>query len=334
MSKYVFLVFILSLSLSFSSSGKQQSASSDKSLLETINLFYKHLSERNCTEAVLIRKGYSIKQCNTVSDININSLRIEFNNNKTAVAYINLEYSRNGRKQFFVGYFSLIKANGQWVIENNFSSIDKVTLREFISRESIGNISFMQGKNNRFSDRIDGNHNSVLNMLEIKYSHINTNNFILVDISEQRLYLYSNRKTLIKAYAISSSVKGIGNQKGSDKTPLGAHVIKNKYGHNAKLGTIFQARIDTGKIAKILTNPIDVEEDYITTRILWLDGLEKGKNKGGNVDSYSRYIYIHGTPEEGLIGSPASHGCIRMHNKDVVELFNSSDENTIVYIGE
>ena len=87
------------------------------------------------------------------------------------------------------------------------------------------------------------------------------------------------------------------------------------------MNAILKGRVYTGKQAKIISEPVTTDIDLVTTRILRLSGLESGYNKGGNVDSFNRFIYIHGTPEEGLIGQPASHGCIRMYNKDVVELF-------------
>ena len=96
--------------------------------------------------------------------------------------------------------------------------------------------------------------------------------------------------------------------------------------------TIFRSRANTGKVAKILTEPIDVEEDLVLTRILWLEGLEPGVNRGPGIDSKSRYIYIHGTNEEGLIGTPASHGCLRMKNDDVIDLFDRVPVGTEVWI--
>ena len=86
------------------------------------------------------------------------------------------------------------------------------------------------------------------------------------------------------------------------------------------------------QVAEIVHERENNENDYVTSRILWLDGLEEGHNKGGNVDSFKRYIYIHGTHEEGLIGEKASHGCIRMFNNDVIELFSYIPEETEVNI--
>jgi lipoprotein-anchoring transpeptidase ErfK/SrfK len=98
------------------------------------------------------------------------------------------------------------------------------------------------------------------------------------------------------------------------------------------VNTIFVARNNTGKVANIIESPINTESDHVTSRILWLSGLESGINSGPGVDSYSRYIYIHGTHEEGLIGQKASHGCIRMFNNDVVYLYDIVEKGTKVYI--
>ena len=143
---------------------------------------------------------------------------------------------------------------------------------------------------------------------------------IEVDISEQRLYLIENN--LIKAsYPISTSKYGEGSIQNSFKTPLGEHSIKEMIGEEAEINTIFTSRINTKRSATIIDQYEDTDNDYVTSRIIWLDGEEEGFNKGGNVDSFRRYIYIHGTHEEGLIGTKASHGCIRMFNYDVIELF-------------
>ena len=157
------------------------------------------------------------------------------------------------------------------------------------------------------------------------------NNEIIVDISEQRLYLYNN-DNLVQSFPVSTSKYGEGQIENSFKTPLGLHEIKEKIGDKAPINTIFTARENTNKRAEILINSNDTEDDFVTSRILWLDGLENGINRGVGVDSYSRYIYIHGTHEEGLIGQKASHGCIRMFNNDVIELFDMVSEGTKVQI--
>ncbi len=168
---------------------------------------------------------------------------------------------------------------------------------------------------------------------------INEQDTIIVSIAEQRLYLSKNN-SLVKSYIISSAEAGTGNLSGSYQTPLGLHRISDKFGENAKLASIFTARTNTLSIAKILKSPDDrSNKDNITSRILWLDGLEQGINRGkdesgNNVDSHSRYIYIHGTDEEGRLGKAASHGCIRMANQEIIELFDLVTVGCLVVILE
>ena len=162
--------------------------------------------------------------------------------------------------------------------------------------------------------------------------YLNANELeIIVDISEQRLFVIE--KDLVKeSFPVSTSKYGEGEEENSYKTPLGKHEIKEKIGEGAKINTIFVARLDTKKESEIITLPQDTEDDHVTSRILWLDGLEDGVNKGQGVDSFNRYIYIHGTHEEGLIGTKASHGCIRMFNNDVIYLYDIVKKGTKVYI--
>lgn len=174
-------------------------------------------------------------------------------------------------------------------------------------------------------------HSTTLSSLEKKYTDHQTGVSLLVDISEQIIVLREQGRETAR-YPVSTSSYGIGSQSGSNKTPLGAHYVKRKFGAGAKSGTIFKARSNTGKIAAIESQPRTTGDDYVTTRILWLSGLEPGNNQGGDVDSFNRFIYIHGTHEEGLIGQPASHGCVRMLNKDVIELFDRVPESSLVLI--
>jgi lipoprotein-anchoring transpeptidase ErfK/SrfK len=144
---------------------------------------------------------------------------------------------------------------------------------------------------------------------------------LVVDVSDQALYLYDGA-ALVKRYAASTSKYGTGSQQGSFKTPLGRHRVKKKIGDGAPLATIFKNRVNTGKIAAIERTPRGALEDFVTSRILWLEGLEPGKNRGKRIDSFKRFIYIHGTASEGLIGRPASDGCVRLTNRDVIELYD------------
>lgn len=151
---------------------------------------------------------------------------------------------------------------------------------------------------------------------------------IVVNPAEQKLYLVRRQEQLelVRVYPISTSRFGLGFQEGSNKTPTGTHQVSEKIGEGQPLGMIFRGRKPI-KVAKIITEPVDLEQDDVTTRILWLTGLEEG-----NRNSHQRFIYIHGTPEEGLLGRPASHGCIRMRNTDVVELFDLVSIGTLVEI--
>jgi hypothetical protein len=154
---------------------------------------------------------------------------------------------------------------------------------------------------------------------------------LIVSIPEQELRVVKGEQA-VRLYKISTSKYGTGNRAGSHKTPVGSHRIADKIGQGAKFGSIFVSRQNTGKTAKILKDNKDVREDLKTTRILRLEGLEPGINKGEGIDTYNRYIYIHGTQEEGLIGIPSSNGCIRMRNNDVIELFELVEEGTFVEI--
>jgi L,D-transpeptidase catalytic domain len=167
--------------------------------------------------------------------------------------------------------------------------------------------------------------------LRLKYKDKNFTKYMYVSVKHQKLYLIENDST-IKKYSISTAKKGIGSKQNSYKTPPGLHTVKRKIGDDVPLGGIFLSRVYEGKVAKILTGKENAAKDYVTSRIMWLQGEEPGLNRGRNVDSYNRYIYIHGTPEEGFIGKPASHGCIRMKNKDVVELYDLVSEGIPILI--
>ena len=158
-----------------------------------------------------------------------------------------------------------------------------------------------------------------------------TDEVIYVSIKEQKLY-HIQHDSIIKEYIISSSVYGIGNTSGSNKTPIGLHSIRKKYGEKTPINGKMTGRVFQGNIATIYTDQTKSKTDDVTSRILWLEGLEKGKNKGEGIDSFKRYIYIHGTSEEGRLGKPASHGCIRMKNKEVIDLYNLVEVGTLVLI--
>ena len=165
------------------------------------------------------------------------------------------------------------------------------------------------------------------------------NNYISTDYSELLFVSIENQKmyhikegAIVKKYIISSSEYGTGSEAGSNKTPLGLHKVKEKYGDNIPINGRITGRVFYGDIATIYTDETKSKTDDITSRIFWVEGMEKGKNKGEGIDSYTRYIYIHGTSEEGRLGKPASHGCIRMKNKEVIDLYKTIAIGTLVLI--
>lgn len=151
--------------------------------------------------------------------------------------------------------------------------------------------------------------------------------YIVVSIEMQTLFLCMEN-TILERYNCSTSRFGNGNRENSLKTPLGVHRIKEKYGADAPAGRVFRDREDTREDWDHSKNG----DNLILSRILRLEGLEQGINKGAGIDSYERYIYIHGTGREDLIGTPLSHGCVCMRNHDVIRLFEKVAEGTVVYI--
>jgi len=154
---------------------------------------------------------------------------------------------------------------------------------------------------------------------------------IFVSIKKQKLYHIKNNK-IISEFIISSSAYGTGNKAGSNKTPLGLHKVKQKYGEKTPINGRMVGRVFYGEIATIYKDNTKSKTNDVTTRILWIEGLEHGRNKGEGIDSFKRYIYIHGTSEEGRLGTPTSHGCIRMKNKEVIDLYNKVSIGTLVLI--
>jgi lipoprotein-anchoring transpeptidase ErfK/SrfK len=157
--------------------------------------------------------------------------------------------------------------------------------------------------------------------------------YLDISISEQRLTVVGNR-VISQVFPVSTAKNGPGQLKGSECTPLGWHCIRAKIGAGQPLNAVFVGRRPTGEI---YTPQLAVEQpqrDWILSRILWLGGLEPGKNRYGAVDSAWRYIYIHGCPDELMQGKPDSHGCIRMGNADVLTLFDWARPGCRVLIHE
>lgn len=147
-----------------------------------------------------------------------------------------------------------------------------------------------------------------------------TNRALLVSIGRQTMQFYTDGR-LEKAYVVSTSRRPPSNEKGSLGTPRGLHAIREKIGAGQPPGIVFKGRVATGFHFNERRGENGDDGNLITTRILWLDGLEPGVNRGGDVDTHDRYIYIHGTNREEKLGQPASAGCVQMGNLDVIELF-------------
>lgn len=156
---------------------------------------------------------------------------------------------------------------------------------------------------------------------------------LLIDITKQTLSV-ANDTEIIMSYKISTAKNGPGEQLNSECTPRGKHVVRAMIGKDADINTVFVGRRDTGERYNPELKTQFPDRDWILTRILWLSGCEPGKNRLGNVDTMRRYIYIHGCPDEDKMGIPSSHGCIKMRNADVIELFDMLKPGTPVYIKE
>jgi L,D-transpeptidase YbiS len=156
---------------------------------------------------------------------------------------------------------------------------------------------------------------------------------IRVHLGSQRLELLDGARVLA-SWAVSTAAKGAGEREGSEQTPRGLHEVRAKIGAGQPAGAVFVGRRPTGEICTPERARAEPERDWVLSRILWLRGREVGRNRRGAVDSMRRYIYIHGTADEAALGTPTSHGCIRMRSADVIELFDRVEPGTPVEIVE
>ena len=156
-------------------------------------------------------------------------------------------------------------------------------------------------------------------------------NRILVDLASQTLALLEGQRVL-KRYSVSTALNGPGEERDSGCTPRGLHRVRIRIGEGCPEGTVFVGRRPTGEIYREELAERFPERDWILSRILWLTGLEPGRNRGGSVDTLRRYIYIHGCPDAAPMGEPCSHGCIRMRNADLIALFDLVPAGTLLEI--
>lgn len=153
---------------------------------------------------------------------------------------------------------------------------------------------------------------------------------IWVSVDEQLIRIIREERIILEV-PCATAAKGTGNLMDSYMTPLGWHSVKRKVGDGAPWGQVFRSKFPTSEIWKL---GVITDEDLVLTRILVLEGEEAGVNKGGNVDSYDRSIYIHGTNAEDKIGTPTSHGCIRLTNDDAIKVFDMVPEGAMLLITE
>jgi L,D-transpeptidase YbiS len=157
---------------------------------------------------------------------------------------------------------------------------------------------------------------------------------LLVSISDQTATLFDDDGVPVRIYPISTAAAGAGEQRGSQRTPRGRHLVRARIGAGLPDGAVLVRRRPTGEIYSPALAAAHPQRDWILTRILWLSGCEPGRNRLGEVDTMRRYIYIHGTPDDEPLGVPGSHGCIRMRNRDIRELFELIPAGTPVDIVE
>lgn len=157
---------------------------------------------------------------------------------------------------------------------------------------------------------------------------------IEINLAEQTLKLLDEAGRVVRSYPVSTSKNGAGEQKDSFCTPRGRHIVRAKIGAGVPENTIFIGRRPSGEIYTPELGERHPGRDWILTRILWLSGCEPGYNRLGEVDTMQRYIYIHGSPDSAQMGSPGSIGCIRMRNRDVIELFDQVAPGTPVRMRE
>ena len=160
-----------------------------------------------------------------------------------------------------------------------------------------------------------------------------SNKTINISIPQQNLRLYDGSRLEFECL-VSTGANGVGEQNGSGCTPRGEHIIRAKIGEEQVINSVFVGRRPTGEVYDQALGKRYPERDWILTRILWLSGCEVGFNRLGNVDTMRRYIYIHGSPDSVAMGKPGSHGCVRMRNADIVELFDRVAVGTRVVISE
>ncbi len=170
----------------------------------------------------------------------------------------------------------------------------------------------------------------LMEFMEVRYEgHDLSGDLLYVSVQKQLLY-HVRAGRLLHTYDIATARMGLGTERDTYRTPTGLHRVSEKFGDGVPPFGILKDRVFTGAFAD--PDFAGVDKDWITSRILWLDGLEPGHNRGGDHDSHDRFIYIHGTANERSVGTASSRGCIRMRNDDVIALFDAVPVGALVVV--
>ncbi len=170
----------------------------------------------------------------------------------------------------------------------------------------------------------------LMEYMEVRYrQQALTSDLLYISVQRQALFHVSNG-VLVNEYPVATARKGLGAQVDSYRTPTGLHRVSEKFGDGVPPFGILKDRVFSGELAD--PDFAGVDKDWITSRVIWLSGMEPGVNQGGDVDSHERYIYIHGTANERSVGTPSSMGCIRMRNADVIELYHHVPLGALVVV--
>jgi L,D-transpeptidase YbiS len=172
----------------------------------------------------------------------------------------------------------------------------------------------------------------MLEYMEARYQGLDRQQDILYVSVHRQMLFHVKKGMLVAEYPIATASNGLGTLRDTYRTPTGLHRIREKIGDEVPPFGILKDRVFTGELAD--PDFAGVDKDWITSRVLWLEGLEPGHNRGGNVDSHDRFIYIHGTANERSIGMPSSRGCIRMRNADVIDLFERVPVGAMVLVAD
>jgi hypothetical protein len=335
MPVFKYLLFVMLFTIS-SCTGNIQASSPQ----EALEGFYQALNAHRCAQTLNYRPDYAAERCRLLDKGSLRFVATPLSaiDKGRQLFEVHVEFQVRGIAQLFDGYVAVIEQNGRWVIDSpSYEYKQNASREDYLARyfppaimpsPIIVQPAPLPPMSAPMLLPPPPSVSEVLSPEVLAPEILSAPKHIVVDVDAQQLHLYAGQEHL-KTYPVSTALAGEGSEAGSNKTPLGKHIIATKIGADVPERTIFRGRRNTGEIAEL---NVEGAGDLVTSRILWLRGQEPGYNAGPGVDSYSRYIYIHGTAEENKIGTKASHGCVRMYNHDVIELFDLVEEGVSVEI--